>query len=637
VSLFRLNNVSLEFGDVPLLKSVEFSCEPGERVCVIGRNGAGKSTLLKVISGEQQPDSGEVQTSSELIISTLAQTLPEEMDTTVFDHVKGAMASVAALVEEYRSRSGSDLDAAGLRELEQLQSRIEAQGGWEIDQKVDFIIEELSLPRDLRLSELSGGWRRRVALGRALVNQPDVLLLDEPTNHLDFDTVVWLENQILSFQGSVVFITHDRVFLQNLATRIVELDRGALSSWDCDYRTFLVRKEKFLEDEERENQKFDKKLAEEEAWIRQGIKARRTRNEGRARSLVAMRRERAKRVGVQGSARIEIEQAEQSGRKIVEAYKVGFSHGDQPLIKDFSLKIMRGDRIGIVGNNGVGKSTLLKLLLGEIEPQSGSIKVGTGLKIGYFDQLRRDLDLKKTVVDTVGDGKDFVTIGGKDRHVMSYLQGFLFSAKRARSPVSSLSGGERSRALLAAMFARPSNLLILDEPTNDLDVETLEVLEQTLVDYAGTLIVVSHDREFLDNVVTSILVFEDGGKIEEFLGGYSEWARRGRSLSISERPEGVAAKSGTGDPVKPKTGSKKPGKLSYNEQRELDALPEKIELAEQDVEKYQALSVADGFYDQPYDDVQTVLKSLESSTAALDELMERWGELEELENSLKNG
>lgn len=635
MSLLRLNNVSLEFGDLPLLKDVEFSCEAGERVCVIGRNGAGKSTLLKVIAGTQVPDSGEVQTSSELVISTLAQTLPEQMNETVFEHVKGAMASVSAAVEEYTKRSTENLDAAGLRELEALQAEIETLGGWEIDQKVDVIIEALSLPRDMKLSELSGGWRRRVALGRALVSQPDVLLLDEPTNHLDFDTVLWLENQLLAFQGSVIFITHDRVFLQNLATRIVELDRGYLSSWDCDYKTFLVRKEKFLEDEDREHQKFDKKLAEEEAWIRQGIKARRTRNEGRARALVAMRKERSKRVNVQGSARIEIEQAEQSGRKIVEAHKVSFGHGEEDLIKEFSLKIMRGDRIGIVGNNGVGKSTLLKLLLGEVQPRSGTIKIGTGLKIGYFDQLRRDLDLKKTVVDTVGDGKDFVTIGGKDRHVMSYLQGFLFSAKRARSPVSSLSGGERSRALLAAMFARPSNLLILDEPTNDLDVETLEVLEQTLIDYAGTLIVVSHDREFLDNVVTSILVFEDGGKIEEFIGGYSDWSRRGRHLAVSEGPD-VSDKATTASSVAPKSATKKAGKLSYKDQRELDAMPDEIEKAEAAVEQLQQQTADVGFYDKPYEEVQGVLKSLETATADLDALVERWGELEELQQSLKD-
>ncbi len=634
MSLLRLNSVSLEFGDLPLLKDVEFSCEAGERVCVIGRNGTGKSTLLKVIAGTQVPDSGEVQTSSELIISTLAQTLPEQMDDTVFEYVKGAMASVAGLVEEYRKRSTENLAAAGLRELEALQARIETEGGWEIDQKVDVIIEELSLPRNSRLSELSGGWRRRVALGRALVRKPDVLLLDEPTNHLDFETVLWLENQLLAFQGSVIFITHDRVFLQNLATRIVELDRGHLSSWDCDYKTYLVRKEKFLEDEDREHQRFDKKLAEEEAWIRQGIKARRTRNEGRARALVAMRKERSKRINVQGSARIEIEQAEKSGRKVVEAHKVSFGHGDSDLIKDFSLKIMRGDRIGIVGNNGVGKSTLLKLLLGEIQPDSGSIKIGTGLEIGYFDQLRRDLDLKKTVVDTVGDGKDFVTIGGKDRHVMSYLQGFLFSAKRARSPVSSLSGGERSRALLAAMFARPSNLLILDEPTNDLDVETLEILEQTLVDYTGTLIVVSHDREFLDNVVTSILVFEQGGKLEEFVGGYSDWARRGRTLAVSEGP-GTSTQAEPAAQPKAKSAKKKTGKLSYNHQRELDALPEKIELAEAAVAEYERTTAASGFYDRSYDEVQGVLKSLEDATAELDALVERWSELEELQESLK--
>lgn len=633
MSLLRLSDIHLEFGDNALLESANFSLETAERVCIIGRNGAGKTSFLKLLAGELDPDGGDIQRSANLNVCFLPQALPEASSQTVFEFVGQGLKELKNLIARYEQLSASG--EGSTTELDKLEKQIHALGGWQIDQRVESVIDELDLPAKRKLNELSGGWRRRVSIGRALVSQPDVLLLDEPTNHLDFAAVNWLEQRLLRLAISVVFITHDRVFLQKLATRIVEIDRGDLISWDCDYKSYLQRKEKALEDEARENSRFDKKLAEEEAWIRQGIKARRTRNEGRARALIALRKTRSKRINVQKSARIEIEQAEQSGRKIVEAHKISFSHGSENIIDDFSLKIMRGDRIGLVGNNGVGKSTLLRVLLGELEPDSGTVKTGTGLELAYFDQLKRDLDPTRTVVDTVGDGKDFISIGGKDRHVMSYLQGFLFSPKRARSPVKSLSGGEQSRALLAAMFARPSNLMILDEPTNDLDIETLEVLEEQLVQYQGTLVVVSHDREFLDNVVTSILVFESSGRIEEFVGGYSEWARRGRELAVSEPEQQHSAQADK--PANTTPHQRQPTKLGYKLKRELDALPEKIESVESDLERMQQSVNEPGFYDGDHEAVQVELEKLKSLQDDLDTLMNRWAELEQMQQQMKGG
>ncbi len=536
MSLVRFEEVSLEFGDQKIFTQADVAIEPGERVCLIGRNGAGKSTTLKLITGEIEPDSGAIISKSGLAVSQLAQSLPEAMDMQVREVVKSGLAGIQLLLEQYGNRSQEKLDKQGLAELQDLHQLIDAHGGWNIEQRVEATMTELDLPADKRMNELSGGWRRRVALAKALVQKPDLLLLDEPTNHLDIITIKWLENTVYAYPGSVIFITHDRAFLQRLATRIVEIDRGKLTSWPGDFANYLIRKEKMIEDESRENAKFDKKLEQEEIWIRQGIKARRTRNEGRARALVRMREEKSRRIARDKSARMYIEEAEQSGRKVIRARKVNYRYQEEPLIEDFSIKIMRGDRIGLLGNNGVGKTTLLRLLLGELEPQSGVIKHGTNLEIGYFDQLRQTLDLEKSVADNVGGGRTHIRLNGKDRHVVGYLKGFLFSPKRSMTLAKALSGGERNRIILAKLFTQPANLLVLDEPTNDLDMETLDVLEQKLTEFNGTLIIVSHDRQFLDNVVTSTLVFEADGSIQEYVGGYSDWVRQGKNLAEVDNP-----------------------------------------------------------------------------------------------------
>ena len=536
MTLLTFDDLSLDFGDQIILKSASFSLLEGERVCLIGRNGAGKSTLLRIVAGEQQFDRGEMKLRNDLRISKLAQALPTELDQTVARYVGDGLADLAGHIEAWQALAASNPDEAGLRRMEVLQRHIDAQGGWQLEQRVATVLSELDLPDERKLGELSGGWQRRAALARALVSAPDLLLLDEPTNHLDLSTITWLEQKVLGFQGSVLFITHDRAFLQRLATRILEIDRGRLTDWPGDYQAYLANKAKALEDEARHNALFDKKLEQEEAWIRQGVKARRTRNEGRVRALYALRDEAEARIKPVAAPRIHVEEADPSSRKVVEVRNVVHGFGGEPVIKGVSVKIMRGERIGLVGNNGVGKSTLLKILLGEIEPDSGSVKLGMNLNIGYFDQMRRDLDPEKTVAEVVGDGNDYVLIDGRERHIIGYLRGFLFSAERAKTPIKALSGGECNRVILARLFTRPSNLLVLDEPTNDLDVETLDVLEDRLAEYSGTLIVVSHDRAFMDNVVSSVLVFEDNGKIEQYPGGYSDWAARGRKLAETDNP-----------------------------------------------------------------------------------------------------
>jgi ATP-binding cassette subfamily F protein uup len=626
MSLLRFEEVSLEFGDQKILTQAELAIEPGERVCLIGRNGAGKSTTLKLIIGEIEPDSGEVIAKSGLVVSQLAQSLPEAMDMQVRDAVRSGLAGIQLLLEQYRARSQEKLDQQGLTELQDLHQLIDAHGGWNIEQRVDTTMTELGLPADKKMNELSGGWRRRVALAKALVQKPDLLLLDEPTNHLDIVTIKWLENTVYAYPGSVIFITHDRAFLKKLATRIVEIDRGRLSSWPGDFEKYLIKKEKMLEDEARENAKFDKKLEQEEIWIRQGLKARRTRNEGRARALVKMRDERSQRISRDKSARMYIEEAEQSGRKVIRARKVNYRYAQEPLIENFSIKIMRGDRIGLLGNNGVGKTTLLRLLLGELEPQSGVIKHGTNLEIGYFDQLRQTLDLEKSVAENVGGGRTHIRLNGKDRHIVGYLKGFLFSPKRSMTPVKSLSGGERNRIILAKLFTQPANLLVLDEPTNDLDMETLEVLEQKLTDFTGTLIIVSHDRQFLDNVVTSTLVFESDGTVQEYVGGYSDWVRQGKNLAEVDNPNRKKArnrgrhKSSAGQKAK---------KLGYMEQRELEQLPADIEQLEEQVSELEEQISAADFYNQDHAQVQNVLEQLTEKQQTLDQAIDRWAELEQ--------
>jgi ABC transport system ATP-binding/permease protein len=630
MSLLRFDDIGLEFGDQLILRDAELSIEPGERICLIGRNGAGKSTTLKLILGTLEPDRGEITAKEGLVVSSLDQTLPEAMDLPVTDVIRSGLTRVEALLEEYAHKATLKLDQRGLQELEALHARIDAHDGWHLEQRVETTITELNLPADKRMNQLSGGWRRRVALARALVQKPDLLLLDEPTNHLDIATIKWLEDRVYNYPGAVLFITHDRAFLQRLATRIVEIDRGKLTSWPGDYDNFLRRKEKTLEDEAVAEGKFDKKLAEEEAWIRQGIKARRTRNEGRVRSLLKMREEREERIAKEGKARIHIEEAEQSGRKVIRARNVSYSYGNEEVIRDFSVKIMRGDRIGLIGNNGVGKTTLLRLLLGELEPQSGTVKIGTGLEVGYFDQLRQTLDLEKSVSYNVGEGRTYIKLNGKDRHVVGYLKGFLFSPKRAMTPVKSLSGGERNRVILAKLFTRPANLLVLDEPTNDLDIETLEVLEQKLCEYTGTLIVVSHDREFLDNVVTSTVVFEEDGKVQEYVGGYSDWLRRGHELAVTDNPYEVERKKRE---ALERRKNKVANKLSYKDQRELDRLPAEIEMLEDRIAELQEVIAAPDFYAQAAELVQKKLHELNEAEALLVQQIERWGELETLQES----
>lgn len=633
MSLLRFDEIGLEFGDQVILRDADFSIDNGERICLIGRNGAGKSTMLKLIMGTLEADRGEITRKSGLIVSQLEQTLPEAMDKPVTDVIRSGLTQIERLLEKYNNMSRIELDKHGLRELAALHAKIDSHDGWHLEQRVETTITELDLPAEKKMNELSGGWRRRVALAKALVQKPDLLLLDEPTNHLDIATIKWLEDHVYSYPGAVLFITHDRAFLQRLATRIVEIDRGRLTSWPGDYTNFLKRKEKMLEDEAAAEDRFDKKLEQEEVWIRQGIKARRTRNEGRVRSLEKMREEREQRIAKESTARIHIEEAEQSGRKVLRAKNVSYSYGDEHVIRDFSIKIVRGDRIGLLGNNGVGKTTLLRLLLGELEPQSGTVKRGTNLEIGYFDQLRQNLDLEKSVAYNVGEGRTYIKLHGKDRHIVGYLRGFLFSPKRSMTPVKSLSGGERNRVILAKLFTRPANLLVLDEPTNDLDIETLEVLEKKLCDYAGTLIVVSHDRQFLDNVVTSTIVFEDGGNIQEYVGGYSDWLRQGHHLAETDSPLEAAEKKRV---AAERRKNKSLTKLSYKDQRELDQLPAEIESIEAAISELQQLIAAPAFYAQDAATVQQKLKDLNDAESRLERRVERWGELETMRESLQS-
>ncbi len=629
MSLIRLDDISIEFGDVPLLTNANLTVEPGERICLIGRNGAGKSTLLKIITGQVKPDQGEIHYRQHLRISQLEQTLPASIDRKVYDIVKEGLSDQQALIDQFNELSNQTMDKQGLKKLEELQAQIDAGGGWQLDKQVETVISQLDLPAEKSLADLSGGWRRRVALGKALVSNPDLLLLDEPTNHLDISTIEWLEHKVRGYQGSVIFITHDRNFLQKLATRIVEVELGNLTSWPGSFQNYLKLKEQAIEEETTRNALFDKRLAEEETWIRQGIKARRTRNEGRVRALEAMREKQEQRIKRQSKAKINVETSEQSGRKVIEARSISHGYGDEQLINNVKIKIRRGDRIGLIGNNGVGKSTLLKILLGHIEPDQGSVKLGTNLEIGYFDQIHRELDTEKTIAENVGNGKEYIKINGKDRHIIGYLRNFLFAPKRAMTPVKALSGGECNRVLLAKLFTRPTNLLVLDEPTNDLDVEMLEVLEEQLVQYQGTLIIVSHDREFLDNVVTSVFVFEEDGQIQEYIGGYSDWAKRGKGLKIADTQDHPSRHIVDNDMTN-NAKKKDHGKLSYKFQRELDALPAIIDQLEKDIAILEEQTANPDFYNRDYSEIQPVLDELGEKQQALDIAAERWIELEKM-------
>lgn len=628
--LISLKQAELAFGDHVLLDKVDLDIRGGERLCVVGRNGAGKSTLLKILAGDFPLDDGRIEYTDTLRVSSLQQELPKAVDASVYDVVADGLGDVGQHISQYHAEiaKGEHVD---LNRLEQLQGKIETADGWRLQQRVDATIQRLNLPADANFSDLSGGWQRRVMLAKALVVEPDLLILDEPTNHMDIATIEWLEDQLKQFHGSLIFISHDRAFVQALSTRIIELDRGHIYNWDGDYSSFIEYREKRLEDEATQNALFDKRLAEEEKWIRQGIKARRTRNQGRVQLLKEMRKERGARRELQGSANISLSSTESSGKQIFEIDNISFAWDDNVQVKDFSSIVLRGDRIGLVGPNGVGKSTLLKLLLGKLQPQSGSMKVGTKLEVAYFDQTRELLDEDKSIAENVSEGRDMVEVNGQDRHIISYLGDFLFAPERARTPVKALSGGERNRVMLAKLFLKPCNLLVMDEPTNDLDVETLELLEERLLDFTGTLLLVSHDRSFIDNVVTQLWVFGGDGHIEEQMGGYSEWQERKQARALQQsatQQETVSKPVQKQEPVQSKAAPAK--KLSYKLQRELEQLPEKIAAAEAKRDELLAITTAADFYSGDAEQIQASLLALTQAEEKLHSIEERWLELEEM-------
>ncbi len=636
MSLIQLLNVDYSVGGPLLLEQVDLSLDTGERVCIVGRNGAGKSTLLKLIAGELHPEDGEIRLQGGTRIARLTQEVPQDTQGSVFDVVADGLGELGHLLARYHHL----LDAGDMDGLGDVQAQIEAQNAWDLDSRVQQVIERLELPAHTDFSELSGGMKRRVLLGQALVRDPNLLLLDEPTNHLDIEAIAWLEGFLKSFAGSIVFITHDRSFLRSLATRIVEIDRGTVTSWPGDYDNYLRRREERLHAEAQANAHFDRKLAQEEVWIRQGIKARRTRNEGRVRALKAMRRERAERREQSGNARITLATAQASGRKVIEAKHITQAYGGRTLLDDVSTTIMRGDRVGIMGPNGAGKSTLLKILLGELKPQQGEVTLGTGLEVAYFDQHRSVLDDRMNALDNVAEGREYIELNGQRKHIIGYLQDFLFSPERARAPITRLSGGERNRLLLAKLFAQPSNLLVMDEPTNDLDVETLELLEELLNEYTGTLLLVSHDRDFIDNVVTSTLVLEGNGLVGEYIGGYSDWLRQ-RPAANGAKPtatKGASAPVGSPPAPSPSSGTATTGtatppaapkrKLSFKEQRELDLLPAKLEQLEAEIAKRTEAMNDPKYYQQDAATITRGNEELAKLQAELEAAFARWEELE---------
>jgi ATP-binding cassette subfamily F protein uup len=628
MNLVSLKSVQHGYGGPPLLEDVSIAIGEGERVCLVGRNGEGKSTLMKIIAGDIRPDSGEISRNRNLVMARLSQEVPQGLQGTVFDVVASALGDKAVLIKEYHhvvSLVAVDPSAENLERLSSVQHELENQDGWKLEQEVEQVISRLSLPADSQISSLSGGLKRRVLLAQALVNSPDLLLLDEPTNHLDLASIDWMEKFLLDWKGALLFITHDRQFLKRLATRIIELDRGRATDWPGDYDNYLRRREERLHAEAKANERFDKKLAQEEVWIRQGIKARRTRNEGRVRALKAMRDTYQQRRQQQGQARLQMQKAELSGKIVIDLENVSYSWDSKPIIRDFSLTILRGDRIGIIGPNGAGKSTLLNLMLGRLTPQSGKVEAGSQLEVVFFDQLRDLIRDEATVLDNVAEGSDQVVINGKPRHIMSYLQDFLFTPDRARQPASALSGGERNRLLLAKLFLKPSNLLVLDEPTNDLDVETLELLEELLSEYAGTLLLVSHDRQFLDNVVTATLVLEGNGRVGNYVGGYSDWEnwrkqQQSKEAKVLKQERPLSAKA--------ERAAEKPKKLSYKLQRELDELPVQLESHETlQAELTEKLSDPGLYRDKPAE-VTRLQQQLEQVESELQALYDRWEELE---------
>ncbi len=625
--LLRLDNAALHYGHLVLLDQVDLSISRGRKIGLLGRNGAGKTTLLKVLAGEIALDSGERWLRPGTRIAWLQQSLPGADRHSVYDVVASGLAETGRLLAEYHHlvQAGAEVDLA---QLTRVQEKLEALDGWQLQQRVETTISQLELPGDALMSELSGGWRRRVMLAQALVSDPDILLLDEPTNHLDITAIRWLEDQLRSFQGALVLITHDRRFLQNVATWMAELDRGHLTLWQGDYQGFLRHREQQLEAEQRANELFDRKLAQEEVWIRQGIKARRTRNEGRVRALEQMRSERSQRRERVGTADFSVDDAGRSGKIVAELEHVSHGFDGRPVISDFSLLIRRGDRIGIVGANGAGKTTLVKILLGKLRPDSGQVKLGSKLEIAYSDQLRGHLDPDKDLIDNVCEGQEFIDIGGRRRHAISYLGDFLFAPDRARMPVRALSGGEQNRAVLAKLFSKPANLLVLDEPTNDLDIETLELLEEILLGFEGTVLLVSHDREFMDNVVTSLLVLDGLSGISEHIGGYSDWEARG---GLFEAPSSSNEKAVQEPKRAAAAGHPAPAgkrKLTYKEQRELDSLPARIESFEKQQSELECLLADPDFYHSPQEEIQRLTQQLAEIHSALEACYQRWAELE---------
>jgi ATP-binding cassette subfamily F protein uup len=624
MTILTLSNVSLAYGHHPLLKHVDFQIEPGERVCLIGRNGTGKSTLFRVINNDVQADDGDVWRQDTMRVSHLEQEVPTDASSTVYEIVALGLGKLGQLLSDYHNEVHhiEENETASLDKLSELQHQIEILDGWNSNQKIDSVLSRLTLPADKHLADCSGGVRRRVMLAQALVSEPDLLLLDEPTNHMDLTAITWLEEFLLSYKGAMIFITHDRTFLRHLATRIVELDRGTLTSYPGNYDFYLQKKEESLEIEARANAKFDKRLAEEETWIRKGIKARRTRNEGRVRALQSLRKERSQRIDTQGKVNLGVDSGDISGKRVTDLQHVSFKYNDQHIIRDFSTRIIRGDRIGIIGPNGSGKSTLLKLILGNLEPDSGKVIMGTKLQLAYFDQQRGQLDLEKSVRENIGEGRDFIDIRGHSRHVISYLKDFLFPPERIDSPVKSLSGGERNRLLLAKIFTQPANLMVFDEPTNDLDVDTLELLEELLVDYDGTLLLVSHDRAFLDNVVTSTLVFESDGHIGEYVGGYEDSMRQIKNKSALNKQSGnTKTQAGARDAIKKPAGKKK---LPYKQKMELESLPGKIETQEQELKQLEEQIAQNEFYQQDKETISNTLKKLEDLRNDLQQDYDRW-------------
>ena len=637
--LLTLDSISLAYGHLPLFESASLQIEAGERIALIGRNGSGKSSLLKVIAGEVPQDAGSIWRAPGLRVSRLDQDVPLTGTRTVFDEVSSGLGELGALVSRYHDAAVSVAETLGaeheraLERLGELQHQLEERDGWSLEQKVELVVSRLSLPADRPVTELSGGWRRRVLLGKALVSQPDLLLLDEPTNHLDIDAIRWLEEYLANYSGALLFVTHDRAFLSRLATRIVELDRGTLTSWPGSYATYLEKKAAALETEARDLARLDKKLAQEEAWLRQGVKARRTRNEGRVKALMELRARRAAHREESGVVRMTIESAEASGRLAFEAKDVGKTLGGVPVIRHFSTRIRRGDRVGLIGPNGSGKTTLLRLLVGELEPDDGAVRQGARLQIAYYDQQREQLDPETSVADSVSDGNTTVSPGGQPRHVIGYLADFLFPRERAISPVKSLSGGERNRLLLARVFARPANVLVLDEPTNDLDIETLELLEELIGSFDGTVLLVSHDRAFLDNIVTSTLAFEGNGRVVEYVGGWQDYLRQSgaREQRIAKSEERLA-KSEERIAKREERSAKsveRKRKLSYNEGRELEALPERIEALEAEIIALRAESESADFYKAGADRIREVLARIDAAGVELEEALARWMHLDE--------